>query len=93
MQNIARLFKQVTLSYWDFNVCQYCAYLYTAEKQIWQLPQALENSTKTGNLTQICAAFKLSLYAAFLIIVIMPSDSRFIILISNADLQGQLVLF
>ena len=91
MQNIVRLFKQVTLSYW--NVCQYCAYLYTAEKQIWQLPQALENNIKTGNLTQMCAAFKLSLCAAFLIIVIMLSDSRFIILISDADLQGQLILF
>ena len=91
MQNIARLFKQVTLSYWD--VCPYCAYLYTAEKQILHLPQALENITKTGNLTQICAAVKLGLCAAFLIMVIMLSDSRLIILNSNADLQEQLLLF
>ena len=88
MQSIVRLLKQVT-----FNVCQYYAYLYTAEKQIWQLPQALENITKTGNLTQICAALKLSLCAAFLIIGIMLSDSRFIQLISDADVQGHLLLF
>ena len=37
--------------------------------------------------------FKLSLCATFLIIVIILNDSRFIILISDADLQGQLLLF
>ena len=41
----------------------------------------------------MCAMFKLSLCAAFLIINIMLSDSRFIILISDADLQKQLLLF
>ena len=47
MQNISRLFKQV-INYptRTINVYQYCAYLYIAEKQIWQLLQALGNSTK-----------------------------------------------
>ena len=54
----------------------------------------LRNSTKTGKTTQIYAAFKLSLCVSFLIILIMLSDSWFIILlISNPDLQGQLLLF
>ena len=52
-----------------------------------------ETSTTTGHFTQIYAAFKLSLGAAFLIIVIILSDSRFKILLSDADLQGQLLLF
>ena len=59
----------------------------------WQLLQALENISKTGNATQICAAFYLSLCVSFLTIVIMLGDSRFIILISDPDLQGQLLLF
>ena len=54
----------------------------------------LRNSTKTGKTTQIYAAFKLSLCVSFLIIFIMLSDSWFIILlISDPDLQGQLLLF
>ena len=54
----------------------------------------LRNSTKTGETTQIYAAFKLSLCVSFLIILIMLSDSWFIILlISDPDLQGQLLLF
>ena len=52
----------------------------------------LRNSTKTGKTTQIYAAFKLSLCVSFLIIVIMLSDSWFIILISDPDLQGQLII-
>ena len=58
-----------------------------------QLLQTLENSTKTGNATQICAAFNLSLCVSFLIIVIMLGDSRFKIIISDTDLRGQLLLF
>ena len=56
------------------------------------LLQALE-STKTGNATQMCAAFKLSLCVSFLIIVIVLSDSRFILLISDPIMQGQILLF
>ena len=52
----------------------------------------MENSTKTGNATQICAAFNLSLCVSFLIIVIMLGDSRSIIFISDPDLQGQLIV-
>ena len=54
-------------------------------KYIWSL-------VVPGNATQICAAFKLSLCVSFLIIAIILSDSRFIILISNPDMQGQLLL-
>ena len=52
-----------------------------------------EKNTKTGKATQIDGAFKLSLCVSFLIIVIMLSDSWFLILISDPDLQGQLLLF
>ena len=47
----------------------------------------------TATTALICAAFKLSLCVPLLIIVIMLSDSRFIILISDPDVQGQLILF
>ena len=42
--------------------------------------------------TQMCVAFKLSLCVLFLIIVIMLSDTRFRILLTDSNLQGQLLL-
>ena len=52
-----------------------------------------EKQHQNWKCTQICAAFEVSLWFSFLIIVIMLRDSRFIILISDTNLQGQLLLF
>ena len=85
MQNISRLLKQVILSY---STLLYFAYLYIAEKEIWQLLQALGNSTKTGDATQMCAAFKLNLCVPFLIIAIMLSDyAQWYISLTISDLH------
>ena len=59
---------------------------YDSYYRLWETAPKLE-------CTQICATFKLSLCVSFLIIVIMLRDSRFIILISDPNLQGQLLLF
>ena len=92
MKNIARLFKQVA---WDLlgpltfvNIVHIYTLLkskYDSFHRLWKTALKLD--------ILVCAAFKLCLCAAFLIIVIMLSDFRFIILIYDTDLQGQLLLF
>ena len=92
MKNIARLFKQVT---WDLlgpltfvNIVHIYTLLkskYDSFHRLWKTTLKLEILLKFVQRLNFCALF--------LIIVIMLSDSRFIILIYDTDLQGQLLLF
>ena len=85
MQNIAWLFSNIILlgSLTFVNIVHIYTMLkskYDSFHRLWITALKLEILLKC-------------LCAAFLIIVIMLSDSRFIILISDADLQKQLLLF